>query len=320
MPELEEIADAIVQKEAPVRGQMTEDDWTALQDAPEDKAKAEPEAQPEPAEEEEPEPQRANRIKVQIPDEDGGYHEKEYEPEELAKRHANATARIRELQRLLEQGAQRYGDDQENAVAKPKPEQVQASARAYEAIVPRAQVDAWQKSYEEQGYDADEARRYAEYWANQRAQEVLERQRQEQTLQGIRQEMEQFKQERQLMAITASLQRERPDFQPFVENSGMTELRPEFQEIIDEYGPMNLKQLYGFWNLSHPKGNPKAAVAEKSRQMPTIGGGGAVRKSTPMATDAEAQRMARMFFPEEHEKADREKYLQMVAAQRKGQK
>ena len=315
---MDDIADEIVQQTAPVRGEMNENDWGALdaKEAPEQEEKGE--AQPE-SEQEAPEPQRAGRIKVQIPDEDGGYHEKEYEPEKLAKRLANATARIRELQRLLEQGAQRYGDDEENPVAVAQPKQVQAPARAYEAVVPRAQVDAWQKHYEDQGYDADEARRYAEYWASQKAEEIVERRRQEQTLQGIRQEMEQFKQERQLMAITSNLQKERPDFQPFVENSGMTELKPEFQEIIDEYGPMNLKPTYGFWNLSHPMGNPKAAVAEKSRQMPTIGGGGAVRKAgAPMATDADAQKMARMFFPEEHEKADREKYLQMVAAQRKG--
>lgn len=308
MPEtgIQDIAEMIQTQGPPVKGEISVDDYEAGSQPPvEEKQAAEPEPQPEPEEPQEPPKQK---IRVQIPDEDGGFHEKEYEPEELGKRHANATARIRELQRQLEEVQRAWMEQRPVDYSQHQAEPPQTGP------VSREQFNAWVKSYEEQGYDADQARQFAQYWANEKAQEYQRQQAQEQSLQSIRQEVEQFKAERLLAQVVQECQRERPDFAPF----DGPNFKPEYQAIWEEYDrSINLKQLFKIWNLKHPKSDPRASEAAKSRVAPTVGGGG-IRKPSVGVVDEDAMKMARVFFPEEHEKADREQYLKMVAAQRKG--
>lgn len=318
MPEtgIQDIAEMIQAQGPPVKGELSVEDYEAgtqppVEEKQEAEAKSELQAESQSAPEETSDSPKL-KIKVQIPDEDGGFHEKEYEPEELSKRHANATARIRELQRQLEE-VQRARIEPQQA-QRPVDYIQQQAVSQQTGPVSREQFNAWVKSYEEQGYDSDQAKQFAQYWANEKTQEYLRQQAQEQSLQSIRQEVEQFKAERLLAQVVQECQRERPDFAPF----DGPNFKPEYQAIWEEYDrSINLKQLFKIWKLKHPKSDQRASEAAKSRVAPTVGGGG-IRKASAGVVDEEAMKMARVFFPEEHEKADREQYLKMVAAQRKG--
>jgi hypothetical protein len=277
--ELEEMREVIQPDNGPVRGSVSVDEDAETEETPAEEAVA---GESEVEEKSVVEPAPKERIKVQIPDEDGGYHEKEYEPEELGRRHANATQRIRDLQRELEEARRR-----------PEPQSVMAPSAgpSYKGMVQEAQVEAWAKSYEDLGYDSDQARRYAETWAARQAEEARERQRQEQGLQSVRQELEMLKQEKILMAVTAELQRERPDFQPFSGDG----LKPEYQRIIDEVGNVNIRGLYKVWSAM----NPRSADAAKSRVAPTIGGSGGRKTSGQAPLSADAKEFKKMWFTDE---------------------